>query len=132
MLERKVRKSDLPLAIGYVRADEFDEVAIAEFRQVIAKFCQRQGLSLGVTYCDQGYDGRQLARPGLMGALEAVRNSPGATLVIPEMSHLSPFHVILSALLLNIHRGNGKVLIVSELESPGGEGANFDDVGESR
>jgi Resolvase, N terminal domain len=103
-----------PVAYGYVRMDEAAHEAVAQVRQDIAACCEREDLRLAKTFCDLGDDGSTLARPALANLLEALKATPSATLVVPDLGHLSPFTVIRSALLLLLHRTEHQLLVASE------------------
>ena len=103
-----------PMAYGYVRLEETDHDAVAQFRQAIAACCDREDLRLATTFCDLGDDGSALARPALADLLEALKATPSAKLVVPDLTHLSPFTVIRSALLLLLHRTEHQLLVVTE------------------
>jgi DNA invertase Pin-like site-specific DNA recombinase len=103
------------VAYGYVRMDELAHDAVAQVRQDIAACCEREGLRLAKTFCDLGDDGSTLARPALANVLEALKTAPGATLVVPDMNHLSPSTLIRHALLLVLHRTEHRLLVANEL-----------------
>ncbi len=103
-----------PVAYGYVRIEEADHDAVAQFRQAIAACCNREDLRLATTFCDLGDDGSTLARPALANLLEALKDTPSGKLVVPDLTHLSPFTVIRSALLLLLHRTEHQLLVVTE------------------
>jgi DNA invertase Pin-like site-specific DNA recombinase len=103
-----------PVAYGYVRLEETDHDAIVEFRQNVAACCEREDLRLATTFCDLGDDGSTLARPALANLLEALKDTPSAKLVVPDLNHLSPYEVIRSALLLLLHRTEHQLLIATE------------------
>jgi DNA invertase Pin-like site-specific DNA recombinase len=104
-----------PVAYAYIRMDEADNEALAQFRRDIAAYCTREDLRLMSTFCDLGDDGRALARPALANLLEALKAMPDAKLVVPDLNHLSPFQTIRSALLLLFHRTEHQVRVVQEL-----------------
>ena len=103
-----------PVAYGYARMDETDHEAVAQFRRDIAACCEREDLRLVNTFCDLGDDGSTLARPALANLLEALKATPSAKLVVPDLNHLSPFAVIRSALLLLLHRTEHQLLVARE------------------
>ena len=105
---------DRPVAYGYVRLEETDHDAVAAFRQDVAACCEREDLRLVTTFCDLGDDGSTLARPALANLLEALKDTPSAKLVVPDLNHLSPYEVIRSALLLLLHRTEHQLLIAVE------------------
>jgi hypothetical protein len=103
-----------PVAYGYVRIEDADHDAVAQFRQAIAACCDREDLRLATTFCDLGDDGSTLARPALASLLEALKATPSTKLVVPDLNHLSPFGVIRSALLLLLHRTEHQLLAALE------------------
>jgi DNA invertase Pin-like site-specific DNA recombinase len=103
-----------PLAYGYVRLDEPDHQAVSQFRRSIAERRARDGLRLANTFCDLGSDGSTVARPALADLLEALKAAPNATVVAPDLTHLSPYESIRSVLLLLLHRTEHQVLTVRE------------------
>jgi DNA invertase Pin-like site-specific DNA recombinase len=103
-----------PVAYGYVRLEEVDHDAVAQFRQDTAACCEREDLRLVGTFCDLGDDGSTLARPALANLLEALKDTPSAKLVVPDLNHLSPYEVIRSALLLLLHRTEHQLLVATE------------------
>ena len=110
----RLEPDNRPLAYGYVRMEEVDHDAVAEFRQGIAECCDREDLRLATTFCDLGDDGSTLARPALANLLEALKATPSAKLVVPDLTHLSPYEVIRSALLLLLHRQEHQLLVATE------------------
>jgi DNA invertase Pin-like site-specific DNA recombinase len=110
------------VAYGYVRVDDTDGEAVAQFRRDIAACCVREELRLANTFCDLGDDGSTLARPALGNLLEALKATPSATPVVPDLNHLSPFPTIRSVLLLTLHRTEHQIVIAHE---PNGRAHNF-------
>jgi Resolvase, N terminal domain len=110
----RLEPDNRPVAYGYVRMEETDHDAVAQFRQAIAACCDREDLRLATTFCDLGDDGSTLARPALANLLEALKATPSAKLVVPDLGHVSPFGVIRSALLLLLHRTEHQLLVATE------------------
>jgi len=109
------QRDNRPVAYGYMRIgmDETDHEAVSQCGQDIAACCEREDLRLANTFCDLGDDGSTLARPALANLLEALKDAPSAKPVVPDASHLSPFTVIRSALLL-LHRQEHQLLVARE------------------
>jgi DNA invertase Pin-like site-specific DNA recombinase len=103
-----------PVAYGYVRLDEPDHEAVSQFRRSIAVRCGQGDFRLANTFCDLGSDGSTLARPALADLLEVLKTAPGATVVVPDLTHLSPYESIRSVLLLLLHRAEHQLLAVKE------------------
>jgi DNA invertase Pin-like site-specific DNA recombinase len=114
MFRDRQQPDNRPVAYGYVRLEEVDHDAVAQFRQDIAAGCEREDLRLASTFCDLGDDGSTLARPALAKLLEALKATPSAKLVVPDLTHLSPVGVIRSALLLLLHRTEHQLLVANE------------------
>jgi DNA invertase Pin-like site-specific DNA recombinase len=112
--------------VGYVRVDEADEREIKLLLKDIAACCLRARLRLTRTFVDRGYEGKELARPGLVDLREALKDHEGLVVVVPTLDHLSPSGVIRSPLLLMVHRRGGRVLVANE---PNG---HTDDRGETQ
>jgi DNA invertase Pin-like site-specific DNA recombinase len=103
-----------PLAHGYLRLDEPDHAAVAQLRRDIADRCAQEGLRLINTFCDLGSDGSTLVRPALASLLEALKTAPNATVVVPALTHLSPYESIRSVLLLLLYRTEHQLITVKE------------------
>jgi hypothetical protein len=114
MPKQQVRSSELPPAIGYIRMDDHDDSGFALLLKDIAACCLREGLRLVRTFYDQGYDGSQLARAGIVEVQEVLRETPGVVVVVPTLDHLSPADVIRSPLILMVHRLGGRLLVACE------------------
>lgn len=126
MPEVPVKSSELPPAVGYVRVDEADEREIKLLLKDIAACCLRESLRLTRTFVDRGYEGRELARPGIVELREGIKEQAGLVVVVPSLDHLSPVEHIRGPLLLMVHRLGGRVLVANE---PNGR---TDDHGETR
>jgi hypothetical protein len=100
-------------AVAYLRLDDGSD-QFAVLLKDIAASCQREGLRLIRTFTDRGYDGSQLARPGLVELREALKQTPGLVVVIPTLDHFSPAQVIRGPLLLMVHRMGGRLLVANE------------------
>jgi Resolvase, N terminal domain len=112
--DRQQQPDNRPVAYGYVRMEEADHDAVAQFREDIAACCEREDLCLVTTFCDFGDDGSTLARPALANLLEALKAMPSVKLVVPDLGHLSPFQPIRGALLLLLHRTEHQLLVAHE------------------
>jgi len=106
-------------AVGYVRVDEDAPEKAAVLLKTVADYCERAGLRLIKTWCDRGYDGTQLARPGVVQIRQALMESDGLTIVVPTLDDLSPVQSIRSPLMLMIHRLGGKLVVVGEVNVTG-------------
>lgn len=102
------------VAYGYVRADEPNEDEIAALRQEIAAYCRTEDLRLVTVFCDRGYDGSELARPGFSALLDALALPESTHLVVPDLYHLSPNDTIRDGLSRQINRTGVTVAVVRE------------------
>jgi hypothetical protein len=109
-----LKPSEQPPAIGYIRVDEPDEGEIAAHLKTIAACCLREELRLVRTFCDQGYDGSQLARPGIVEMRQTLLDTSGLVVIVPTLDHLSPVDSIRSPLTIMIHRLGGRLLVATE------------------
>lgn len=106
---------ELPSAIGYICIDEPDEQVIAAWLNEIAACCSRERLRLICTVADRGYDGRDLARPGIVELQQALKDQPGLAVVLPTLEHLSPADSIRRALVLMIRHLGGRLVVVNKV-----------------
>lgn len=111
MPDAPVKPSEQLPAVGYICVDEADEQTIASFVKDIAACCLREGVRLTRTLIDRGYDGTQLARPGIVELRELLRATPGLTVVVPTLDHFSPSTVIRSPLVRMVERLGGRLVI---------------------
>lgn len=92
MAKRKARPGDVTLAIGYVRAST-DEQALSPQAQAAAldSWAAREGIRLLAVFTDLGVSGATAvsARPGLVGALAALRTLGAGVLVASARSRLA-------------------------------------------
>lgn len=116
MADAPVKPSAQPPAVGYICVDDADEQAIADFLKEIAACCLREGLRLTRTLADRGYDGTQLARPGIVELRDLLKATPGLTVVVPTLDHFSRSTVIRSPLVRMVERLGGR-LVVAQPES---------------
>ena len=114
MPKQLVKSSEQLPAVGYIRLDEHDDAAFAVLLKDIASCCVRESLRLVRTFYDQGYDGSQLARPGIVELREVLKDTTSLVVIVPTLDHLSPVEVIRSPLLLMIHKFGGKLLVANE------------------
>lgn len=121
MPKRQVKPSEQPPAVGYLRVDDDADERFAVLLKEIAACCLREELRLVRTFTDRGYGGSQLARPGIVEMREALIETTGLVVVIPDLNHLSPSDSIRGPLMLMIHRLGGK-LVVAQGTSSSGEG----------
>lgn len=114
-MPKQPKPSEQPAAVAYLRLDDDeDEAVFASLLKDIAACCLREGLRLTRTFTDRGYDGRELARPGIVELQEALKESPGLTVVVPTLEHLSPADIIRRALVLMIHHVEGHIVVASK------------------
>lgn len=108
-----------PVAYGYVRVAEPDG-EVAGWRQAIAEHCQASGWRLVTTFCDRGYDGSELARPGFAALLDVLALPESTHLVVPDLDHLSEDGTVRSGLVRQVER-RGITLVVAgrQTERPG-------------
>lgn len=111
MTDAPVKPSAQPPAVGYICVDEADGQVIAGFVRDIAACCLREGVHLTRTLTDRGYDGTQLARPGIVELRELLRGTPGLTVVVPTLDHFSPSTVIRSPLVRMVERFGGRLVV---------------------
>lgn len=111
MSDAPAKPSAQPPAVGYICADEADAQVITGFVKDIAACCLREGMRLTRTLTDRGYDGTQLARPGIVELRELLRATPGLTVVVPTLDHFSPSTVIRSPLVCMVERLGGRLVV---------------------
>lgn len=121
MSQVPVKSSEQPPAVGYVRMDEADEREIKLLLKDIAACCLRAQLRLSRTFVDRGYEGKELARPGIVDLREALKEQAGLVVVVPTLDHFSPIEHIRSPLLLMVHRLGGRVLVANEPNNHGND-----------
>lgn len=110
-----VKSSELPPAVAYLRLDDDeDENVFADLLKAIADRCLRERLRLTRTFTDRGYDGRELARPGIVELQQALKDTSGLAVVVPTLEHLSPADTIRRALILMIRNLDGRIVIANK------------------
>lgn len=114
MPKQKLEHASRPPAIGYICVDDVDDGEIAALLKDIADCCKREGLHLVRTITDRGYDGRQLARTGVIELREALVDNDGLAVVVPTLTHLSPSESIRSPFQIMIHRLGGRLVVARE------------------
>ena len=114
MPKTQMKPSEQPPAAGYICVDEEDESHIALLLKDVAACCLREGLRLTRTFTDRGYDGTQLARPGVVELRAVLKDTPGLAVIVPTLDHLSPVEHIRSPLQLMIHRLGGRLLVAQQ------------------
>jgi Resolvase, N terminal domain len=117
MPKSQVKPSEQPPAVGYICVDEAEDGEIAAFLKEIAVCCLREELRLVRTFCDQGYDGTQLARPGIVELRQALLETSGLVVIVPTLDHLSPADSIRSPLTIMIHRLGARLVVAEESEA---------------
>jgi DNA invertase Pin-like site-specific DNA recombinase len=111
MPDAPVKPSAQQPAVGYICVDEADDHVITGFVKAIAACCLREGVRLTRTLTDRGYDGTQLARPGIVELRELLRAMPGLTVVVPTLDHFSSSTVIRSPLVRMVERLGGRLIV---------------------
>lgn len=101
-----------PVAVGYLRAEQPDEALITGWREEIASFCAGRGYRLATVYCDRGYDGSEMARPGFAGLLDALAVPACTAAVVLAVDHLSLDDIVQDTLQRHIRRTGADLLIV--------------------
>lgn len=120
-MPKQQKSSELPPAVAYIRLDDDeDDARFALLLKDIATCCQWQGLRLTRTFTDRGYDGSQLARPGIVELREALKEHPGAAVVVPMLDHLSPAGSIRTALMQMIEKLGSRLVVVCDVETLNG------------
>lgn len=121
-MPKQVKSSELPPAVAYIRLDDDEDPhAFAVLLKDIADCCIREGLRLTRTFTDRGYDGRELARPGIVELQQTLKKKPGLVVVVPTLEHLSPADSIRRALVLMICHLEGRIIVANK-ESDDGDG----------
>lgn len=120
MPKQQLKPSELPPAVAYVRVNEDDDHVFAGLLKEIAACCQREGLRLTRSFTDRGYDGTQLARPGIVELREVLKETAGLAVVVPTLDHLSPIEHIRSPLLLMIHKLGGRLVVAGDADALNG------------
>jgi hypothetical protein len=120
-MPKQEKDSEQSFAIAYIRLDDdADDTTFALLLKDIATYCHWQRLRLIRTFTDRGYDGSQLARPGVVELREALKETPGLTVVVPTLAHLSPAETIRTALTQLISNLGGRLVVVCDVEAPNG------------
>jgi hypothetical protein len=115
MPKKAITSSVQPPAVAYVRlADDEDADVLARLLKDIAACCVREGVRLVRTFTDRGYDGTQLARPGIVGLQEALKETRGMAVVLPTLEHLSPADSMRRALVSMVRRLDGELIVMNE------------------
>jgi hypothetical protein len=128
-MPKHLKSSQLAPAVGYLRlADDTDVDVFAALLKEIAACCQREDLFLKHTFVDRGYDGTQLARPGIVELQQALKDTQGLAVVLPTLEHLSPADSIRRALVLMVRRLDGHLVVIhkddhSDTDLPNDEAA---------
>jgi DNA invertase Pin-like site-specific DNA recombinase len=90
-------------------------VELAGLRQQIAAFCRAEAFLLVTTFCDVGYDGSEMARPGFAALLDALSLPRSTRLVVPDLRHLSTDAAVREGLLRQVRRTGVSVLVAHEV-----------------
>jgi hypothetical protein len=123
-MPKQLKSSELPPAVAYVRLDDDeDEAVFALLLKDITACCLREGLRLTCTFTDRGYDGRELARPGIVELQQSLKDTSGLAVVLPTLERLSPADGVRRALVLMIRNLEGRI-VVADKEPGGGEAAS--------
>ena len=89
--------------IGYVRVSTEEQgrsgAGIDAQRAAILAECQRRGWTLIETIEDRGYSARDLRRPGIQAALEALDRGDASALVVAKLDRLSRSMIDFTALM---------------------------------
>lgn len=92
-----------PMAIGYVRVSTDEQLisgaGLAAQRAAIEAEVERRGWQLLAIAEDAGFSGRDLRRPGIQTALEALRSKEASALVIAKVDRLSRSMLDFAALM---------------------------------
>ena len=120
-MPKQLKPSEQSPAVAYIRlADDEDDATFALLLKDIATCCQRHRLRLIRTFTDRGYDGTQLARPGIVELREALKATPGLTVVVLTLDHLSPAETIRTALMQLITNLGGRLVVAAETDALNG------------
>lgn len=76
-------------AIGYVRCASENKRTLERQQREIYEYCKARGWSLAAVYGDNGKSGMNLNRPGIAGALDALKEGKGDMLVVTSPDRLS-------------------------------------------
>jgi hypothetical protein len=114
-MPKQLKSSELPPAVAYLRlADDEDHTTFALLLKDIAACCLREGLRLTRTFTDRGYDGKELARPGIVELQQALKDNSGLAVVLPTLEHLSPADSLRRALVLMIRHLEGHIIVANK------------------
>lgn len=115
MTKAVIASSVQPPAVAYLRlSDDEDPAALASLLKQIAACCLREGLHLVRTCVDRGYDGTQLARPGIVQLQQTLKETRGMAVVLPTLEHLSPATAIREALVRMVSRLEGELILAND------------------
>ena len=95
-------------AIGYVRVSTEEQsrsgAGLEAQRQAIIRECERRGWELVDTIEDRGYSARDLRRPGIQAALDALNDGSAEALVVSKLDRLSRSMLDFTALMARAQR----------------------------
>ncbi len=114
--------------IGYVRVSSEEQgksgAGLAAQRQAIAAECARRGWEIVDTIEDRGYSARDLKRPGIQVALEALRSGEARALVVAKLDRLSRSMLDFTALMDRAQRQGWALIALDsavDTTTPAGE-----------
>jgi len=74
---------------GYIRLEDEDEAEVDRLHDLLSAHAAAGGQALADVFVDRSMPPGQLIRPGLTLLLDAVRGADAATVIVPDLDHLS-------------------------------------------
>jgi DNA invertase Pin-like site-specific DNA recombinase len=114
------------VAYARVSTDEqaMNGAGLAAQRQAIAAECERRGWEIVETIEDRGYSARDLKRPGIQAAREALTRGEADALVVAKLDRLSRSMVDFSALMAEAQKNSWALVALDapvDTTTPAGE-----------
>src|SRR5580765_5605356 len=114
--------------LGYVRVSTSEQAnsgaGLEAQRQAIIAECERRGWHLVETIQDAGYSARDLRRPGIQEALQALEAGKASALVVAKLDRLSRSMLDFSRLMAKATRQHWALAaldVAIDTSSPSGE-----------
>ncbi|MEV6602821.1 recombinase family protein [Kutzneria sp. NPDC051319] len=111
--------------VGYVLADEPDEVAIALLRKQIAMYCGVSGLRLVTVFCDRGVGDDTTARARFFELTRMLADKSMYGVVVPTLDHLSSFSLVRLVLIRMISTAGSQLFVIDDTVGHGATAATL-------
>ena len=116
--------TDAPLAVGYLRVSTDEQhLGPDAQRDALDRWCAANGCRLASVHLDQGVSGGAALdrRPGLLDALDAVKSSGAAVLLVAKRDRLARDPMVAAMVEAGVKRSGARIV------SAAGEGTESDD-----